>query len=149
MKMDEKISLRPIDINNYRDILKLKVRPDQEQFVASNAVSLAQASFHTEAWTRGIYAGQLAVGFVMLEIDEVKPDFYLWRFMIDADQQGKGYGRKAMEAIIEVVKDFPAASEFTLSYVPQAGNPMPFYAKLGFEETGEMEEGECIMRLEF
>ena len=32
-----------------------------------------------------------------------------------------------------------------LSYVPREGNPSPFYKKLGFVETGEMDDDEVVM----
>ena len=144
-----KISLRELNKSNYREILRLKVGDDQTGFVASNAISIAQAHFHPEAWYRGIYAGGVAVGFVMLEIDESKPEYYLWRFMIDEKHQGKGYGFKAMHLVIEYVKGLPDSQEFLLSYVPGDGSPQGFYSKLGFVETGEVEDGETMMALTF
>ena len=149
MMSDPKIELRELDKSNYRDILNLKVADNQTGFVASNAISLAQALFHSQAWYRGIYRGDTAVGFVMLELDMEKPDYYLWRYMIDEKFQGHGYGYKALELVIEHVKSLPNSTEFLLSYVPKEGNPKGFYEKLGFLDTGEIEEGEVIMKLEF
>ncbi|NQT62588.1 MAG: GNAT family N-acetyltransferase [Candidatus Marinimicrobia bacterium] len=143
------IELRELDESNYRDILKLKVADNQTGFVASNAISLAQALFHSQAWYRGIYQGDTAVGFVMLELDMEKPEYYLWRYMIDEKFQGHGYGLKALELVIEYVKSLPDSTEFLLSYAPKEGNPKGFYEKLGFLDTGEIEEGEVIMKLEF
>lgn len=141
------VTLREITQKNYREILKLKVAEQQNQFVAPNSVSLAQAHFHPEAWYRGIYADDTAVGFAMLEIDTDKPEYYLWRFMVAEEHQGKGYGYQAMELLIQHVRTLPNATEFLLSYVPAEGSPREFYQKLGFEDTGEVEEGENIMRL--
>jgi diamine N-acetyltransferase len=149
MMSDPKIELRELDKSNYRDILNLKVADNQTGFVASNAISLAQALFHSQAWYRGIYRGDTAVGFVMLDLDMEKPDYYLWRYMIDEKFQGHGYGYKALELVIEHVKSLPNSTEFLLSYVPKEGNPKGFYEKLGFLDTGEIEEGEVIMKLEF
>ena len=149
MKVETNIELRELNKSNYRDILKLKVTDNQTGFVASNAISLAQALFHPQAWYRGIYNGDTAVGFVMLELDTEKPEYYLWRYMIDENFQGKGFGFKAMELVIEYVRRLPDSVEFFLSYVPDEGNPKGFYEKLGFLDTGEIEEGEVIMKLEF
>ena len=149
MMSDPKIELRELDKSNYRDILNLKVADNQTGFVASNAISLAQALFHSQAWYRGIYRGDTAVGFVMLDLGMEKPDYYLWRYMIDEKFQGHGYGYKALELVIEHVKSLPNSTEFLLSYVPKEGNPKGFYEKLGFLDTGEIEEGEVIMKLEF
>ncbi|NQV42675.1 MAG: GNAT family N-acetyltransferase [Candidatus Marinimicrobia bacterium] len=146
---ESQIALRELSKSNYRDILKLKVADHQTGFVASNAISLAQALFHSQAWYRGIYDGDIAIGFVMLDLDMDKPEYYLWRYMIDEKFQGQGYGLKALELVIEYVKALPGSTEFLLSYVPGAGNPKGFYEKLGFIDTGIMEEGEVIMKLEF
>ena len=48
----------------------------QKQFVAPNAVSIAQAYFSKEAWFRAIYADDTAIGFVMLCLGTVA---FLWR----------------------------------------------------------------------
>ena len=149
MRTKEAIELREVDKSNYRDVLKLKVADNQTGFVASNAISLAQALFHPEAWYRGIYQEDTPVGFVMLELDMEKPEYYLWRYMIDQQFQSRGYGFRAMELVIEYVKSFPDSHEFFLSYVPEQGNPKGFYEKLGFVDTGEIEAGELIMKLEF
>ncbi len=55
--IDTEITLREITKETLRDILKLKVSSAQEQFVTSNAASIAEAHFSDEAWFRGIYAG--------------------------------------------------------------------------------------------
>jgi len=143
------VTLREITRETLGPILRLKTAPAQERFVASNAVSIAQAHFHPEvAWFRGIYAADEPVGFVMLEIDRSKPEYSLWRLMIGADHQGKGYGRQAMQQVIEHVRTLPDARELLTSVVPGDGSPGPFYERLGFVFTGEVSHGEHVMRLE-
>ena len=61
-----KVSLREVTKDTLQSILDLKVSPDQEQFVATNAKSIAQAHFYESAWFRAIYADDVPVGFVML-----------------------------------------------------------------------------------
>jgi diamine N-acetyltransferase len=74
---------------------------------------------------------------------------YLWRFMIDENFQGKGYGKKAMALIIEHVRQDPNAKEIRLSYHKAEGSPQPFYERLGFKDTGEVIDGEYEMKLTF
>jgi len=130
-------------------MFNLKVADNQTQFVASNTTSLAQALFHPEAWYRGIYLGEQPIGFVMLDIDTQKPEYYLWRYMIDERYQRQGYGQLALELVIEHVKTLPDSTEFWLSYVPGEGNPRSFYEKFGFVDTGEIEDDEVVMKLSF
>ena len=80
----------------------------------------------------------IPVGFVMLEIED--DEYYLSRFMIDHRFQGKGFGKRALELVLEFVRS-NGATEMTLSYEPGKGNPSGFYSKLGFIETGEVVEG--------
>jgi diamine N-acetyltransferase len=145
--MAENITLQEITAETVWPIMKLSVSEKQKGFVAPNANSIAEAHFSKEAWFRGIFAGEEPVGFVMLYIDEMKPEYYLWRLMIAEGHQGKGYGSLAMKQVIAHVRDHHGASELLTSYVPGDGNPAPFYYKLGFEETGEVEDGEKVLKL--
>lgn len=145
---DAPVTLREITRDTLWDVLGLKVKPQQENFVAPNAVSLAEALFDDKAWYRGIYAGETPVGFVMLFDDETQPKYYLWRYMIDGRYQGMGFGREALLQVIDYVRGRPRATELLLSYVPEEGGPEHFYAALGFVNTGEVHDGENVMRLD-
>lgn len=146
---EKTVTLREITADTLRDILRLQVADHQQAFVAPNAVSIAEAYFCPQAWFRAIYADDTPVGFVMLYIDHDKPEYYLWRFMIDQQHQGKGYGRRALEQVLVHIRQFPQAREVRVSYVPGEGNPSPFYAQVGFVETGEEDDGERVMFLTF
>ena len=143
-----KITLREVTEETVWPIMKLQVAEDQRRYVAPNANSIAEAYFSKEAWFRAIYAGDDPVGFLMLYADEKKPEYFLWRLMIAADHQGKGYGYKAMELLIDHVRTLPKAKELFTSYVPGEGDPSRFYYKLGFIETGEVEDNENVLRLD-
>ena len=146
---DSAVTLREITKDNLRDILRLQVAPHQQQFVASNAVSIAEAHFEPEvAWFRAIYAGDVPVGFLMLEDDAVQQEYFLWRFMIDQQHQRRGYGQRALELLFAYVKTRPGADAIDTSCVPGPGSPGPFYEKMGFVYTGDEDDGELIMRRE-
>ena len=51
-----------------------------------------------------------------------------------------------MELVLEFARG-NGATEMTLSYEPGKGNPSGFYYKFGFEETGEIDDGERVMKL--
>ena len=71
----------------------------------------------------------------------------MWRFMIAAEYQGKGFGREGLSLLIEHVKTRPNATELGTSHVPGEGSPGPFYEKMGFVYTGEEDHGELLMKL--
>ena len=145
---DAAVSLREIKRETLRPFLRMKVAESQERMVANNAVSIAQAHFEPKAWFSGIYADETPVGFIMLYDDPEEPVYFLWRLMVADEFQGMGYGRKAIAQLVEYVKTRPNATELKVSHVPELpGNPGPFYQKLGFEYTGEEDDGELVMRL--
>ncbi len=143
----EALSLREVTKETINSILDLKVAEDQKDLVGDNGNSIALAHFAEKAWFRGIYAGDEPVGFAMLSIDREKPEFYLWRFMIDAAQQKKGYGKRSMELLIEEVSAQPEAKELTLHVMDLPHSAQTFYEDLGFRATGEKEEDELVMSL--
>jgi diamine N-acetyltransferase len=150
------VTLRPVDDRNRDALAGLAVRPDQTQFVAtvtkSYADAAAQPNSNPTMW--GIYAGDEPVGFAMIEdgaeptADEPHPWRYtLWRLLIDAHHQRRGYGRAALDLVIDYLGTRPDATELITSAVPGDGSPLPFYERYGFEQTGEVYEGEVVLRL--
>ncbi|MCU0281102.1 MAG: GNAT family N-acetyltransferase [Acidimicrobiia bacterium] len=145
--MTVEVTLREVTADTVRAVCRLQVGPGQERFVAANAVSIAQAYFEPKAWFRAIYAAEDPVGFVMLYDDPEKPEYYLWRLMIAAEHQRKGYGREALRLLVEHVRSRPGARELLTSAVPGEGSPRPFYESVGFVATGEVDDGEEVLRL--
>ena len=138
------VTLDEVTEDTVRTICRLMVAPDQARFVAPNAVSLAQAMFAPTAWFRAVAADGIPVGFVLIGEDPETGTPILWRFMIDARHQGKGYGRAAIHLLLEQVRSRPGATELRTSWVPAPGGPGAFYEGLGFQPTGEIDEGEVV-----
>jgi diamine N-acetyltransferase len=141
------VSLREITAETVRHILDLSVAESQKMFVAPNAYSVAEAYFHDKAWFRAIYADETPVGFMMIVDDAETPEYFLWRFMIDERYQGLGSGRRAIDHLIAYVKTRPGAAELLVSCVPGKEGPEQFYRRLGFAPTGQMEDGEMVLKL--
>jgi len=140
------LSLVEVTRDNVNDVLELAVAPEQATYVATNAKSIAQAHFEPKAWFRAIAAGDELAGFVMAFRDPEAGIFYVWRFMIDARFQGRGYGRRAMELLLDEARS-DGVDEVTLNVVPGDGSALEFYRRLGFEETGDVDHGELRLRL--
>lgn len=147
LKPDGPVFLREITPETVRTICALSVADGQHTFVARNALSLAEASVAPHAWFRAIYLRETPIGFLMLHDDPEKPEYFLWRFMIDHRFQREGYGREAMKLLIDHVRSRPGATELLTSCVQADGGPQPFYEGLGFRPTGEYEDGEVVLRL--
>lgn len=140
------VSLVEITADNLRPVMSLKVSEAQDGYVAPNPVSIAQYHYADDAWMRAIYADDVPVGFVLLSQKGDPPRYYLWRYMVDARYQGNGFGMRALELVIEYVRE-RRGTELFLSFVPGPDGPRDFYTKAGFVETGVQHGDELEMRL--
>lgn len=140
------VTLRAITQANFREVVQLKVGAGQENFVAANVYSIAQAKIWPNFWPLAIYAGETPVGFLMHGLDEAGQHWII-RLMIDAAQQQHGYGRQAMELILAQLRADPACAAVAISYDPENRVAAELYRRLGFVETGEVEHAELVARL--
>ena len=141
-----KISLRKVTLDNFDDIVDLPLLPHQEDWLASNDYSIAEASLNPALRTHAIYAGEQVIGFALYRAaqpgDEEPGSYEIWRIMIAATQQGHGYGRQALELILHEICADPATQTIHICYMPDNDASRRFYASLGFEERGVDEDGE-------
>jgi diamine N-acetyltransferase len=155
MKLD-RISLQLITNDNFREITKLSdtLTEQQKKCVAPNVYSLAQAYLNIEhAWPRAIYLDDTPIGFMMVDInpediDQKENAYYLWRFMISKDYQGKGYGKKAIDLLIEKCLIDKKLSLYT-SCDMEEEMPYRFYMNYGFIDTGVFDDDEKVLKLNF
>ena len=98
-----------------------------------------------------IYIDDKMVGFTMFAFDEEYEDsndrYWLWRFMIDKNLQGRGYGRLALEEIIKYFKS-NGANNIKLSTKESNVKALSLYHKFGFKKNGEMNDEETVLVLE-
>ena len=100
------VTLKPINRDNWRVVMNLKVAENQNHFIANNAISLAQAVYSkTAKFPLGIYDGDTAIGLIMYGIENYKGRdvFSIDRLMVAKDHQRKGYGRAAMLVLLEML----------------------------------------------
>lgn len=142
------VSLREVTAETVRVICRLEVGEAQKHLVAPNAVSIAQAYFEPKAWFRAIYADETPVGFLMLYDDPAEPHYFLWRYMIDARYQKFGFGKRAMDLLLDYIRTRPGARQLTLSCHPGEDGPEPFYRHYGFSRTGNWLGDEAEMRID-
>jgi diamine N-acetyltransferase len=148
------ISLREITDENRDAVCALRVAPGQERFVSPVVESLEEAAATPQAapWYRAVYSDEEPVGFVMLSWDAtpapgILGPYFLWRLLIDEHHQRRGFGREALVQIVDLIRA-DGARELLTSYHPGHGEPWPFYQRFGFEPTGEIDEGEIVLRLD-
>jgi diamine N-acetyltransferase len=116
--------------------------PAHRGMVADNVRSIAEAHFSPSAWMRAVYADDTPIGFIMTHTgsdyeDGIDcPGVFLWRFMIAESHQGKGYGKLALEKLIQHLRAMGIPRLYT-SCGQGEGSPEGFYRKLGFVPTGD------------
>jgi diamine N-acetyltransferase len=132
--MEMNISLRPIDKDNWRDCIKLKVKDEQKGLVGSNENSLAMCYIYPEINPLGIYLDEKIIGFITHALDADDNIYYINRFMIDENYQGKGYGRKALSLLIEKLKN-NGVKRLEIIHKPDNYSAIKLYESLGFTLT--------------
>ena len=150
------VTLREITDENRDAVLALRVGDEQSEYVADVAQSLADAVQYpeTKPWYRAVCADDEPVGFVMISDGITDPDpsllgpYYLWRLLVDERQQGRGYGRAAIDLVVEHVRSRPDAETLLVSCHLGPATPIPFYERYGFVLTGEVHEGEPVLALD-
>ena len=142
------IELREITMENFRECIRLDVAEDQKKFVASNMYSLAEAKADGVSNPRAIYASGQMVGFTMYCFEPEDGTGYIDRLMVAADHQDKGYGRAAMKEVIEQLQKIPDCLRIRTSFHPENEVADDLYTSLGFQKTGELDEGEVVTVLE-
>ena len=145
------IELRKIDAANRDAVIALAVSDSQKEYIASNIQSLETAAEEVHqniARPFAICADGHPVGFTMFAFDFEgnQPEYWLWRFMIDQKYQGRGYGSAALEKIIGYFKENGADGIF-LSTKASNVRALNLYDKYHFAETGEMNDGEIVLKL--
>lgn len=149
--------IRPVTKKNWQDLIDLKVRDDQKNFVASNLYSIAQSQFgdefegHWDLFAFGIYDNDTPVGFLMYGLNYAHPtqQAYIQRLMVDEKFQSKGYGRFGMQKMLEIFRADERIKEVSISYEPENDTARKLYASLGFAETGRIieDEVEAVLKL--
>ena len=154
-----------IDIKrNLEDIIGLKVSKDQENFVAENVESIAEAyttvGTGCKAFPFGIYDDDTPVGFLMIGHNEaamydllneeapeaLRNSYSIWRLMIDEKYQKKGYGKETMKLALDFIRTRPCgkAGYCETSYEPENTVARDLYHSFGFKENGEMDGEEIV-----
>ncbi|NUP39832.1 MAG: GNAT family N-acetyltransferase [Streptomyces sp.] len=147
--------LEEITPRNLEAALGIRIRPDQEHAVEPVAHSLAEAYVRPPgiAWPRLIVDGDRPVGFLMAFLDI---DWHgdgtvhrsgLWRLNIAAAEQGRGYGRFAVESVAAEIRR-RGGRQCHVTWHPGPDGPEGFYLGLGFRVTGEQSGGQTVGVLE-
>ena len=139
------VELRAITEENFIDAFNLKLSSEQESFVSHPIRSLAQAYvYRDQCQPFGIYAAGKMIGYVMVIYDYDVPEYDIWHRMIDKEEQGRGYGREALDRIVEYIatKPFGDSNRIALTCNKYNSIARKMYENKGFFATGNEDEDE-------
>ena len=152
----QRIHLRAVTDASWREALVLAVWPEQQRFVSEYApiaaIALAKAYIRPGGmnWEPyAIYTDAMMIGFFALAYEPDTPGHYwLFHFFIDRRHQGRGYGKAAMERIIEMVRQkHPQCQTLRLTVHPENLAAQRLYTAAGFQPTGSERWGEPVYQL--
>ena len=143
---DPSITLDQVSSENWRDISKLSVAAESQEFVADPCYYLALCTYGGIWKPLAICLGDQVVGFLMWAFDPDENSCWLGGFIIDQNHQRLGYGRRALEAAIDLLSEAHGYGHFALSYQPTNIPAKNLYASFGFSETDEWAENEVVAR---
>ncbi|NFA59677.1 GNAT family N-acetyltransferase [Clostridium sporogenes] len=143
------LHIKEVTIKNWRCVVNLKVNENQQNFIESNAYSLAECKFIPQWHPKSIYYNNDLIGFAMYGYFEKENHLWLDRFMIDYKYQNKGYGKASLNLLVNTMLKEYKCNKIYLSIFKDNIEAMKLYEKFGFQFNGELDEnGELIMVLE-
>ena len=132
------------------------MRPDQQRFVADYApiaaIVLAKSFVRPEGFVwapYGIYVGAALAGMLALAYEPGSADkYWIYHFFIDRAYQGKGYGKAAFQAFIQLILELhPHCKQINLAVHPENSRAQQLYASLGLQPDGRELWGEPVYSL--
>ncbi len=142
LRLEELSATTIVEVNN------LSLKEGQEEFLAPESYDLAASSVTPQtSWQRVVLDGDEVVGFISANFDPDAPLEYfrsvLWRINVDADDQGRGVGRFAVEGLLAEARE-RGCEKVDVIYMEGEGGPEAFFTRIGFTPVGETEFGEVI-----
>lgn len=129
------IQLVEITKDNWKACAALSVAAQQADFVPANLYSIAESQFYPEARPLAIYnESQQMVGFILYGRDDTSGKWKIFRLMIDAAHQRKGYATAAMKLILALLAQKSDGQEVLIRYHVKNNAARHLYAGLGFVE---------------
>lgn len=143
------LHFRPITEENFDALMAMK-RPDGEDFVTSNAYSMAQAWLYRAdnvVYPFAIHDDDMPVGFCMLDDVREERVLVIWRIMFPEEHTGKGYGTQTIRMVADLAKRSGLYDTLVIQVVPENTRARHVYEKAGFKPNGRITKGEIVMEM--
>jgi diamine N-acetyltransferase len=129
----------------------MSLKPGQEEYLSPVSYGIAATVVNPQTtWQRVVMDDDQVVGFVSANFDPEDPQDHfrsvLWRINVDAEDQGKGVGRFAVEKLLDEARR-RGLDRLNVIYEAGEGGPEAFFGRVGFTPVGETEYGEVIAEI--
>ncbi len=156
----KRLQIKSVGFKGLDDLLSIKVRDSQREFVAENSLAIAEAYAAEKEGTKTecfvAYENNNPVGFVSIALGSIdakgekewmKKSYCLWRIMVDSIYQNKGYGGEILDAILAWCSSMPLgkAEKIYTSCYKNNILAMNLYHSRAFIETGEIIDNEIVL----
>lgn len=163
MNIREKMEQLPREVTSLEDIciapirddndlwfatVECRLKPGQEDFVNPAGFTIGWAWLKPEYNLPCIiWKGEERVGYICLRYWPRQEPCTDWSYYLDADQQGRGYGRKAAQIAVGMLQAAFPEVPIKLSVERDNENGKRLYESLGFCHRGEMDWDELVYEL--
>lgn len=143
------ISLEDVNESNWTIVARLSVSLEQQSFLDSPIGIIARGYVYRDCNARvfAIVNDDEIVGVALVRnLDEEPACYDLQQFMIDQRFQNRGYGKKALQLIIEMLSKERKYPCIEVCVNKRARAALTIYQKAGFADTGYIDDSapECL-----
>ncbi len=136
------LTLQPILEHNFLDALALRIREEQQGFVASATGILARAYAYRRSRSRcrGIYAETRMVGLALVcDLDGEPACYHLMELLISKESQGRGYGSAAVKLLLDECRREGKYRTVEVCVKAENSVALHVYEKAGFRNLGAVD----------
>lgn len=147
------IRIKAVDEENILDVCELKTNQDDiraaiEGHSYCNAISIAEAKYHSEMYPNAIYNNNVLIGFFMYQRTENHAEkAIICRFMLDDRFRHNGFKEKALEHILRGLK-IQGVKEVIVIIDNTNESAKKLYLSFGFQSTGKIDKVGYCYKLE-
>ena len=147
---DGQVSIRPLrtEADMVYATMDCQLTAEQQDLVNPAWFSIGRAYLRPEDNVPClICADEEPVGFINLGKWLAKGDAYSWSFFIDRDHQGRGYGRRAAQLAVHILKAADPKKPIKLATEQDNEPAQRLYTSLGFSLLPELDGDDLVFGL--
>lgn len=147
------IRIKAVDEENILDVCELKTNQDDiraaiEAHSYCNAISIAEAKYHSEMYPNAIYNNNVLIGFFMYQRTENHAETaIICRFMLDDRFRHNRFEEKALEHILRGLK-IQGVKKVIVIIDNANENAKKLYLSFGFQFTEKIDKARYCYKLE-